>query len=390
MPDRVTNKVSIGQKAAYRPSVISCFEGKISDLHNWWEQWKLFMFATKVTVVSKTNETLSKRVFEMLNPISRKKYPAVTEYEEMCSLPLQLICLAAFDASLVYIMSVVAPDEWHRIKMSLVAALHKNKFSKIFEILESPMYICCDAIFLQEVAAAMVHHLQEHPSIQSGFHILSPESLDGKRDQNSIILLSKSRFHVVGLSPVTSWEGEITSQVSALLSDKAAVADGDLFVVRCVMKPTASQQSESSSHRQSSHRRFILASFHGDTDGMVTIPVIDAIHKYLRLSELDELEVPGPIFVHRPLLIVGMDANTYKIHDEGKRQGVIEFARHLAGLNLATCWGAGKWNVFAQLTSSNNATCFCDSEPCLSWIRMCTPLIMRGPICNHSSTRPCV
>ena len=41
------------------------------------------MFATKVTVVSKTNETLSKRVFEMLNPISRKKYPAVTEYEEM-------------------------------------------------------------------------------------------------------------------------------------------------------------------------------------------------------------------------------------------------------------------------------------------------------------------
>ena len=68
-----------------------------------------------------------------------------------------------------------------QIKMSLVAALHKNKFSKIFEILESPMYICCDAIFLQEVAAAMVHHLQEHPSIQSGFHILSPESLDGKR-----------------------------------------------------------------------------------------------------------------------------------------------------------------------------------------------------------------
>ena len=214
-------------------------------------------------------------------------------------------------------------------------ALHKNKFSKIFEILV-PMYICCDAIFLQEVAAAMVHYLQEHPTIHNRFHILSPESLDVKRDQNSIILLSKSRFYVDGSSPVTSWEGEITSQVSALLSDKAAVADGDLFVVRCVMKPTASQQSESSSHRQSSYRRFILGSFHGDTDGMVTIPVIDAIHKYLRLSELDELEVPGPIFVHRPLLIVGMDANTYKIHDEGKRQGVIEFARHLAGLNLAT------------------------------------------------------
>jgi hypothetical protein len=43
-----------------------------------------------------------------------------------------------------------------------------------------------------------------------------------------------------------------------------------------------------------------------------------------------------------------MDANTHKTHEEGKRQGVIEFAQHLAGLNLATCWGAGKGKPFMK------------------------------------------
>ena len=43
-----------------------------------------------------------------------------------------------------------------------------------------------------------------------------------------------------------------------------------------------------------------------------------------------------------PLLVFGMDANTYKVHDEGKRQGVIDFTKHLAMMNIATCWGAGE------------------------------------------------
>ena len=43
-----------------------------------------------------------------------------------------------------------------------------------------------------------------------------------------------------------------------------------------------------------------------------------------------------------PLLVFGMDANTYKVHDEGKRQGVIDFTKHLATMNILTCWGAGK------------------------------------------------
>jgi hypothetical protein len=43
-----------------------------------------------------------------------------------------------------------------------------------------------------------------------------------------------------------------------------------------------------------------------------------------------------------PLLVFGRDANTYKVHDEGKRQGVIDFTKHLATMNILTCWGAGK------------------------------------------------
>ena len=308
------------------------------------------MFTTEVKVVSKNGETVSKRVFELLSPISRKKYPAVAEHEEFCSLPLQLMCLAAFDASLVYIMRSVAPDEWHGIKMSLVAALHKDKYSRTIEILESPLYMSSDVIFLQEVAAVMVQHLQKHPIIHNGFHVLSPESLDAERDQNSIILLSKSRFLVDDLSSHTSWKGEITSQISALLRDESIVANGDLFVVRCVMKPTISEQLDPFSHRRrhTNYLRCILASFHGDTNGLATIPVVDAIHKHLRLFELDELDLSSSYSVDPPLLLVGMDANTHKTHEEGKRQGVIEFAQHLAGLNLATCWGAGKGKPFMK------------------------------------------
>jgi hypothetical protein len=350
MPDRVTNKINTGLNILYRPSVISCFEGKILDMHHWWEQWKAFMFTTEVKVVSKNGETVSKRVFELLSPISRKKYPAVAEHEEFCSLPLQMMCLAAFDASLVYIMRSVAPDEWHGIKMSLVAALHKDKYSRTIEILESPLYMSSDVIFLQEVAAVMVQHLQKHPIIHNGFHVLSPESLDAERDQNSIILLSKSRFLVDDLSSHTSWKGEITSQISALLRDESIVANGDLFVVRCVMKPTISEQLDPFSHRRrhTNYLRCILASFHGDTNGLATIPVVDAIHKHLRLFELDDLDLSSSYSVDPPLLLVGMDANTHKTHEEGKRQGVIEFAQHLAGLNLATCWGAGKGKPFMK------------------------------------------
>lgn len=90
-------------------------------------------------------------------------------------------------------------------------------------------------------------------------------------------------------------------------------------------------------------RRFVVASFHGDTNGLMTIPVVDALDKLMILKDVDEAAeceggkpwlAPPP-----PLLIVGLDANTYVDHVPGKRLGVREFSDHIARREMATCWG---------------------------------------------------
>jgi len=167
---------------------------------------------------------------------------------------------------------------------------------------------------------------------------------------------------------------------------RRAIDARPLFVVRC---------AEKSGGEGEGGRRFVFASFHGDTNGLATIPVVDALDKTMRLIEVDEAEaaetpvhwteVPAP-----PLLLFGLaggllrtsaqptlypppppppgvclsihpqgkscglvrsrlsawfqrplcrDANTHVSHSEGKQQGVEEFARHLASLWLHTCWG---------------------------------------------------
>jgi hypothetical protein len=40
----------------------------------------------------------------------------VTEAEEAISLPLQIACMAAFDAILVHVVNQLAPGKWHGVK----------------------------------------------------------------------------------------------------------------------------------------------------------------------------------------------------------------------------------------------------------------------------------
>ena len=83
-----------------RPTVISCYREALPNIEQWWAQWKDFMFAKEVQIVTKTGLTASRRVCELLDPIKQSKYPAITEAEQACSISLQIIYLAAFDASL--------------------------------------------------------------------------------------------------------------------------------------------------------------------------------------------------------------------------------------------------------------------------------------------------
>ena len=85
------------------------------------------------------------------------RYPALSEEEERISLPLQALCLALFDASLVYMMNTLSVGGgWLTIKRRLCEALFVNKQARTLEVLCGPAYSSCDAVFLQEVRQTAV------------------------------------------------------------------------------------------------------------------------------------------------------------------------------------------------------------------------------------------
>ena len=72
-------------------------------------------------------------------------------------------------------------------------------------------------------------------------------------------------------------------------------------------------------------RKHLLASFHGDTNGLATLPVLGAVHKLA--ASMPE---------HR--LIFGLDANTYE-RGSSSKQDVLEFARDYVSKGYTSCWG---------------------------------------------------
>ena len=88
------------------------------------------------------------------------------------------------------------------------------------------------------------------------------------------------------------------------------VAEGDLLVV---------------SVEDVLGRKYLLASFHGDTNGLATLPVLAAVHKLAQAMPQ-----------HR--LVFGLDANTYAV-GSSKLQGVSEFASAFVADGYTSCWG---------------------------------------------------
>eukprot|EP00494_Astrolonche_serrata_P024628 UN24887 len=187
MPDRVTNTLNLANGSQiYRPTVINLFEGDLSTQDKWFEEWSTFMFKTPVKVQADDEETM---ICELLLPISSKKYPAITEKEESVSIPLSTLCAAIFDAILVHMLNSVAPGKWSGIKKSLGDKLNRGKLTRTVEILEKT-YEDTDIMFLQEVSAAFVDKF-DSTGLNNNYDLIFPEKLDGKRDQNSMILVQK-------------------------------------------------------------------------------------------------------------------------------------------------------------------------------------------------------
>lgn len=304
MPDRITNTINTySGETIMRPSVINCYDsGDLSTLDGWWIQWRNFMFEKTITV-KKHGIKKTTRISAMISKIKKSKYPSITSEEEEISIPLQTLCVAIFDAILVNMMNTIDGRAWQPMRENMCNKLNRRKNDRTIEILRTS-YATTDIQFLQEVASSFAETAKK-TDLLSLFDVVSPKAMDADRDQNSFILLRKGKFRDVI---------EVTADVMVELSTskQVPVANGDLIAVTAVDVEDGA--------------RYLLASFHGDTNGLATIPVLRAMHQYASEKQ------PG----HK--LLFGMDANTYE-RPESDQQGVIEFAQFYKSMNLNSCYG---------------------------------------------------
>jgi len=311
MPDRVTNTINTEDgKTLFRPTVINMYEEDLSTQDIWWKRWETFIFDTPMKIKDGKTGVVGDRIpYDMLQSIKKSKYPDITEQEEADSLPLQTMCGAIFDAILVHMMNTVStPDVWQPLKRTMVENLNKKKVPHTLEILEK-QYLDSDIITLQEVSSSFIDKARGGP-LGSKFHVIAPADLDAVRDQNSVICLNKATF------PKGASYEEVSSAVSAAFPANVAVpvASGDILAI-AVEDKTGEQ--------------YVIASFHGDTNGLATKPVTDAIVKAMNSD---------PKLSSRKL-IFGLDANTYEHAKPGKQQDVLEYGQNFVSHGLTSCWG---------------------------------------------------
>lgn len=299
MPDRVTNTIRlVDGTSAMRPTVINCYGDDLSSLEIWWKHWQTFMFDTPL----KVDDDEARPPVQMLVPIRRSKYPEVTEQEEQMSRPLSAACLAVFDAILVHIVNQVS-DSWGDVRKAMCLALNSRKNDRSADILETDLYNGMDVVFLQESSMTFKDLAESRALGQTYFDVHSPTPFDPDRDQNSLILTKKGVWGDVA---------DVTSDVLDALADRDSVALGDVCAV------TATRDD----------RTYLLASFHGDTNGVATNGVVDAVRSvYHGLG-------PGAS------LFFGLDANThFDCRTPEKLACVGKFARHFTNLGMDSCYG---------------------------------------------------
>jgi hypothetical protein len=308
MPDRITNTINLqdGSKCM-RPTAINAYNGRPLDSRAlWWSEWKKFMFHTQVNIFSgEIQNSGPQLVCCLIGPILRTKYPAITAEEQAVSIALQILCLAILDAIFIHILNTVAPD-WERTRRLLCDALINGKSARVCAILANA-YHDADVVFIQEAAAIFARQFAESPDLSARFRLVLPHSLDGKRDQNSLILLSRRRF-----GDAAAEDADLTPHVLAALGGPSWVAPGDLLVAAA---------------RSADGVRFLLASFHGDSNGLSTQPVVRAVRELAAEAHPDRV------------LLLGIDANTHSRAADAYLLSVAGFRDFLAAQGLVSAWG---------------------------------------------------
>jgi len=288
MPDRLTN--TIGTKDAgnvCRPAVCNCYPGRLSSVKEWWSLWQDFVFDPKGLLLEtgRSSDATTKDkhtpVWQLFSKIKRSKYPAITEDEEKISIPLQTLCLALFDAVLVHMINSVSSVEiWHPIKIQIANALNMHKNENTIHVLEHS-YKDLDLICLQEVSNMFLSELRGSKTLSERFDLVLPPKLN-RRDQNSVLLLRRSRF----CEKYCDLTNDVMKEILNAAEDKKSpVGDGDIVAVQV--------------------SSYMIASFHGDTNGLASIPVVQAVHRVALKRRLR--------------LVFGLDANTHRVVSKRKQ-----------------------------------------------------------------------
>lgn len=259
MPDRLSNTISstsLNKSNYFRPTVINCYnKSNLLSMDEWWKEWKEYIFATSLEIKNKkTKQVETKFIYEMLSPIDHFKYPSLTKEEAEISLPLQTLALALFDASLVYMMNTintkVNQGKWQDIRFKLCDKLNLHKTDKLIEIM-TKSYMEEDILFLQETSSSFPSFLLSS-SLSDSYDILTTTYMDTDRDQNSIILTKKGLFKNE-IKDVTKEFYNFMEEIYSKEGKKIPIVKGDLIAVMV----TDAKDST----------KYILASFHGDTNG---------------------------------------------------------------------------------------------------------------------------
>jgi len=245
-------------------------------------------------------------------PISAAKYPAITPEEEQMSIPLSAVCVAIFDAILLDLM-VSTEIDWEPIRRNMCLNLNDQKNPRTATILEndkSGYGSNLDVVFLQESSQAFVDLANGRKLGQELFDIYLPSNLDSSRDQNSVILLKKGHWtNVIDVSPTVS---NLFQENLGLAGNPTAPGDLAVFVAT----------------RNLDKNVYVLASFHGDTNGVATKPVVDVVHSYVQEKQ------QGASF------LFGLDANVhFDSSNPTKLAYVGDFLQNIHSHDMNSCYG---------------------------------------------------